>query len=428
MTTGLGQHKRHRIAPEQVELFNRQLIDNHRIGQGAFAPADVVRATMVRLANGFAKGTTGVRPELAQRLVGGAQRRRAARRAGARLLRRGRPGAARQTSRTACSTASRCRPRKASRSSTTTRSRPASRRWRCTTRATWSTRSRSPARWIWRRFAPTCRRCTPPSGICARTRGCRPSWPDCGRRWPAARCGQAGAARNLQDPLELPRDRPDRRRRPRRAGLRARAARDRAQRPPRQPDRRARRGPRDLGRQLRVAGDGGRAGLRPDRARAVADRLAGAGDEAAADAAVGAAGRAVGAGGADLRRDWGRSRGRPMRSPPRRGCWPSRCRSSWPPPRPRRGSATGSRWRRWAPGGSPSRWGWGGGSWPSSCCARRRRSTCAAPVRWARGAGRGAGRRPRGGRVRRAAISPTRPIWSRWWGWWRPARSLEMVR
>jgi histidine ammonia-lyase len=70
MTTGLGQHKRHRIAAEQVELFNRQLIDSHRIGQGSPAPPDVVRATMLRLANGFAKGTTGVRPVLAERLVG----------------------------------------------------------------------------------------------------------------------------------------------------------------------------------------------------------------------------------------------------------------------------------------------------------------------------------------------------------------------
>ena len=69
MTTGLGQHKRHRIAAGEIELFNRQLIDNHRIGHGDPAPADVVRATMARLANGFAKGTTGVRPVLAQRLL-----------------------------------------------------------------------------------------------------------------------------------------------------------------------------------------------------------------------------------------------------------------------------------------------------------------------------------------------------------------------
>ena len=69
MTTGLGQHKRLRVATEELGLFNRQLVDNHRVGHGAAAPPDVVRATMLRLANGFAKGTVGVRPELAVRLV-----------------------------------------------------------------------------------------------------------------------------------------------------------------------------------------------------------------------------------------------------------------------------------------------------------------------------------------------------------------------
>ncbi len=69
MTTGLGQHKRHRIDPAEVQRFNAELIDNHRIGHGPAAPADVVRATMVRLVNGFAKGTVGVRPELAQRIA-----------------------------------------------------------------------------------------------------------------------------------------------------------------------------------------------------------------------------------------------------------------------------------------------------------------------------------------------------------------------
>jgi histidine ammonia-lyase len=69
MSTGLGQHKRHRVGSAEVELFNRQLIDNHRIGHGPPAPHDVVRATMLRLANGFAKGTVGVRPVLAERIV-----------------------------------------------------------------------------------------------------------------------------------------------------------------------------------------------------------------------------------------------------------------------------------------------------------------------------------------------------------------------
>ena len=45
------------------------LILNHRVGQGDLASDDVVRATLLRLANGFAKGTSGVRPELGELVV-----------------------------------------------------------------------------------------------------------------------------------------------------------------------------------------------------------------------------------------------------------------------------------------------------------------------------------------------------------------------
>jgi histidine ammonia-lyase len=68
-TTGVGARKRVEVEPSEVEEFNRRLIQSHRVGQGLDAPADVVRATMLRLANGFARGTAGVRPELAERLV-----------------------------------------------------------------------------------------------------------------------------------------------------------------------------------------------------------------------------------------------------------------------------------------------------------------------------------------------------------------------
>ncbi len=69
MTTGLGQQKRHRVAPDEIEAFNRRLIQNHRIGHGPPVAVEVVRATMLRLVNGFAKGTVGVRPLLAERVV-----------------------------------------------------------------------------------------------------------------------------------------------------------------------------------------------------------------------------------------------------------------------------------------------------------------------------------------------------------------------
>jgi histidine ammonia-lyase len=68
-TTGVASRKRQRVEPSEVEAFNRLLIQSHRVGQGPDAPADVVRATMLRCANGFAAGTAGVRPELAERLV-----------------------------------------------------------------------------------------------------------------------------------------------------------------------------------------------------------------------------------------------------------------------------------------------------------------------------------------------------------------------
>jgi histidine ammonia-lyase len=69
LTTGLGARKRVRVPAEEAPAFNRALVDNHLVGQGPAAPEEVVRATMLRVANGFAKGTAGVRPELAERFV-----------------------------------------------------------------------------------------------------------------------------------------------------------------------------------------------------------------------------------------------------------------------------------------------------------------------------------------------------------------------
>lgn len=69
VTTGVASRKRASVTPAEVGEFNRLLIRSHRVGQGPDAPADVVRAAMLRMANGFASGTTGVRPELAGRLI-----------------------------------------------------------------------------------------------------------------------------------------------------------------------------------------------------------------------------------------------------------------------------------------------------------------------------------------------------------------------
>jgi histidine ammonia-lyase len=69
LTTGVGARKRVRVRADDAEAFNRRLILNHRVGQGDFASDEIVRATLLRLANGFAKGTSGVRPELAELTV-----------------------------------------------------------------------------------------------------------------------------------------------------------------------------------------------------------------------------------------------------------------------------------------------------------------------------------------------------------------------
>ena len=69
LTTGVGVRKRVALAGDEIARFNRRILAEHRTAQGADAPADVVRATMLRLLNGFARGSAGVRPLLAERLV-----------------------------------------------------------------------------------------------------------------------------------------------------------------------------------------------------------------------------------------------------------------------------------------------------------------------------------------------------------------------
>jgi histidine ammonia-lyase len=69
LSTGVGARKKVAVAREELPAFNRAMIANHRVGTGPDAPEEVVRATMLRLANGWARGTAGVRPELAEHLV-----------------------------------------------------------------------------------------------------------------------------------------------------------------------------------------------------------------------------------------------------------------------------------------------------------------------------------------------------------------------
>ncbi|HXF99024.1 MAG TPA: aromatic amino acid lyase [Gaiellaceae bacterium] len=69
VTTGVASRRRVRVGDSEREAFNRLLLRSHRVGQGPDAAPEAVRAALVRLANGFASGTTGVRPELAERVV-----------------------------------------------------------------------------------------------------------------------------------------------------------------------------------------------------------------------------------------------------------------------------------------------------------------------------------------------------------------------
>jgi histidine ammonia-lyase len=69
LTTGVGVRKRTPVTPGDLVAFNRRLILEHRVGQGDPAPADVVRAQLLLVANAFARGTSGVRLELLEHLV-----------------------------------------------------------------------------------------------------------------------------------------------------------------------------------------------------------------------------------------------------------------------------------------------------------------------------------------------------------------------
>jgi histidine ammonia-lyase len=70
LTTGVGVRKRTTVERPELVEFNERLILDHRVGQGEAAPDDVVRAQLLVMANGFARGQAGVRLELIEHLVG----------------------------------------------------------------------------------------------------------------------------------------------------------------------------------------------------------------------------------------------------------------------------------------------------------------------------------------------------------------------
>ena len=67
--TGVGKLKDSAIALEQIGLFQEMLINSHSAGVGKPLPEDVVRAILLLRANTFARGRSGVRPEVVDRLL-----------------------------------------------------------------------------------------------------------------------------------------------------------------------------------------------------------------------------------------------------------------------------------------------------------------------------------------------------------------------
>jgi histidine ammonia-lyase len=69
LTTAVAERKNVRLDAAARRGRSRSLIKGHLIAQGPPAPRAVVRAAMVCLVNGYAKGAAGVRPELAEMLA-----------------------------------------------------------------------------------------------------------------------------------------------------------------------------------------------------------------------------------------------------------------------------------------------------------------------------------------------------------------------
>ena len=69
LSTAVGVLKRVGIDRDAAGDYSRRMIRQHAVGQGPPASSELVRGTILRLANAFAEGSTGVRPILAERLV-----------------------------------------------------------------------------------------------------------------------------------------------------------------------------------------------------------------------------------------------------------------------------------------------------------------------------------------------------------------------
>jgi histidine ammonia-lyase len=69
LSTAVGVLKRVDVPAADAAGYASGMLGHHLVGQGPDAPPDVVRATLVRLANHLAEGSPGVRPELVDRIL-----------------------------------------------------------------------------------------------------------------------------------------------------------------------------------------------------------------------------------------------------------------------------------------------------------------------------------------------------------------------
>jgi histidine ammonia-lyase len=69
LTRGVGVRRRVVVDSLADPTYERSLVLDHRSGQGPPVDSDVVRATMLCLANNLARGYAGVRPELVDRIL-----------------------------------------------------------------------------------------------------------------------------------------------------------------------------------------------------------------------------------------------------------------------------------------------------------------------------------------------------------------------
>jgi histidine ammonia-lyase len=69
VTTGVGMRRKAAVETTETLAFNRSAIFGHLVGLGEPVPEDVVRASLLRLANAVASGYQGGRPEIAEALI-----------------------------------------------------------------------------------------------------------------------------------------------------------------------------------------------------------------------------------------------------------------------------------------------------------------------------------------------------------------------